>query len=175
MAVPTAGEISWLGIAEAVAEAGCSVRTMHRWIADGTVKSELFPDGRRRVDPSTLPRKPPPAGQDAANGVTAAALEVERLKERVDGALVAVRLHAKRAEDAREEGARVEALMREIKLKLEEENRYLREQLDKRAEESGQLRVLLHQSELNVGRLTEKLMSLPGEKPKAWWQFWRRG
>jgi hypothetical protein len=175
MAVPTAEGISWLGVAEAVAEAGCSVRTMHRWIADGTVKSALFPDGRRRVDPATLPRKPPPSGHDAANGLPLTLVELERLKERLDGAQTAVRLHARRAEDAREEGARVEALMREMKLKLEEENRYLREQLDKRAEESGQLRVLLHQSELNVGRLTEKLMSLPGEKPAPWWVFWRRG
>lgn len=175
MSVPVSEGISWLGVAEAAEAAAVSARTMHRWISDGTVASMVNPQGRRLVDPASLPRPRQPAGQDGANGASPTGCECERLRDRLLGAHSAAKIHARRAVEAREESARVEGLMREIKLKLEEENAYLKERLASRDEEAHQLRVLLHQSELNVNRLVEQMRALPGEKPKRKWLFWRKG
>jgi hypothetical protein len=169
----------WVSVPELALRRGVATRTVERWIEKGRIETRLDPEGRRQVVARPVSGRPPgrvspyESHEPDASPAGLTGVEHARLKAEIEGARTAAKIHARRADEAREEGARVEALMREIKLKLEEENRYLREQLDKRAEESGQLRVLLHQSELNVGRLTEKLMSLPGEKPAPWWKFWR--
>jgi hypothetical protein len=104
---------------------------------------------------------------------------VEVLNAKLDGAQAAVRLHAQRRQEEREQH-------REERARLEQELAFLRERMVKAEDAERELRILLaqqtqasQQTAYALQALTEKpALPPPSEPPPSrvrWWLPWKRG
>jgi hypothetical protein len=120
-------------------------------------------------------------GRDDAHGERDLVRDLDRdlpvLQARLDGALLAARLHADRRRHVEHQAQRDRDEARGQQDRLHAEVEFLRQQLQQRADAERELRLLLASTQQAIQAITARPALEANTPPTrtAWWKLWKRG